>query len=444
MSEESEAATDERDVLDTVTVRGSPRKGLLGATFGFFIGFAGLVMYGPAAERFEQTLDLSGVLLGLLVGAPSLIGSLVRIPAGAWADEVGPRKPFLILLSLSAVGMIGFAALLAIFGIEGLTARHYPVIFFLGALSGCGIGTFSVGMTQTSYWYRPEKQGRALAVYAGLGNSSPGIFTILLPVFIGTLGLTTTYAVWVVFLAIGILIYAVIAADPYYFQLKKQGLGVEDAKEQSRILGEELFPSEDAWGSIRRAARMPRTWMLVALYFVSLGGFLGLTVWYPSYWTSFHGVDTRSAGIITALGFTLLATFIRIPGGFLSDRLGGERVSAISFAAIGTAGLLVMNADGFGSAMVGMVLLATGVGVANAAVTQLVPLYVSEAVGGASGIVGGVGAFGGFVLPPVLGLFVDSFGVSGYATGFVVIAFLGTAGAVLSVIMHRRFSYPVG
>lgn len=440
MSDESDGAGDERDLLDDVTVRGSPRKGLIGATFGFFIGFAGLVMYGPAAEQFEQTLGLSGLLLGLLVGAPSLIGSLVRIPAGAWADEVGPRKPFLVLLSLSAVGMIGFVALLYLVGVESLTARHYPVIFVFGALSGCGIGTFSVGMTQTSYWHRAEEQGGALAMYAGLGNSSPGIFTVLLPVIIGVLGLTTTYVIWVVFLVIGIIVYAVIAANPYYFQLKRQGFDAENAKEGSSVLGQEIFPSEDAWGSVRRAAGTPRTWMLVALYFISLGGFLGLTVWYPSYWSSFHGVDTATAGVITALGFTLLATFIRIPGGFLSDRVGGERVSAASFAAIGSAGLLVMTADGFGTAVVGMVLLAVGVGIANAAVTQLVPLYVPKALGGASGIVGGVGAFGGFVLPPLLGLFVDHYGVSGYATGFVVIASSGAIGAMLSLAMHRRFS----
>ena len=441
MDEESDADPEKYDILDGVSVRGSPRRGLVGATFGFFIGFAGVVMYGPAAEQFEEALGLSGLLLGLLVGAPSLIGSLIRIPAGAWADEVGPRKPFLTLLGLSAVGMIGFAAILLFIGMDGLTPRHYPLIFVFGALSGCGIGTFSVGLTQTSYWYQTEKQGGALAIYAGLGNSSPGIFTILLPILIGVLGLISTYLVWIGFLIVGIAIYAVIAADPYYFQLKKQGLDAAEAKEGSRELGEEIFPSENAWGAIRKAAAMPRTWMLVALYFTSLGGFLALTVWYPSYWTSFHGVDARTAGVITALGFALLATFIRIPGGFLSDRVGGERVSAVSFATIGGAGFIVMFAESFGVAVAGMLLLAVGVGIANAAVTQLVPLYVPEAVGGASGIVGGVGAFGGFVIPPLLGLFVDFFGDPGYATGFVVVAMLGILGFVLSTIMYTKFSY---
>lgn len=68
-------------------------------------------------------------------------------------------------------------------------------------------------------------------------------------------------------------------------------------------------------------------------------------------------------------------------------------------------------------------------GVANAAVFKLVPRYVPEAVGGASGWVGGLGAFGGFVVPPLLGLFVDKMGKVGYARGFLVYVVL----ALLSI-----------
>jgi hypothetical protein len=39
---------------------------------------------------------------------------------------------------------------------------------------------------------------------------------------------------------------------------------------------------------------------------------------------------------------------------------------------------------------------------------------------GGAGCVGGLGAFGGFLLPPVMGLFVQRAGDSGYARGFLV------------------------
>ena len=48
-------------------------------------------------------------------------------------------------------------------------------------------------------------------------------------------------------------------------------------------------------------------------------------------------------------------------------------------------------------------LIGLGMGLANAAVFKMVPKYVPHAVGGASGLVGGLGALGGFVIPPFLG-----------------------------------------
>jgi NNP family nitrate/nitrite transporter-like MFS transporter len=414
------------------SVRGSPGRGLAAATFGFFVGFAGVVIYGPAASEFEQAMGLSGILLGLLVGAPNLIGTLLRIPFGVWTDDAGATKPFLILLGLSIIGMAGLSAILVLFYPDGLTLQLYPVVFLFGALSGCGIGAFSVGNAQTSYWYPSDRQGTALAVFAGLGNSSPGIFTILIPIALAALGLTTTYLVWLAFLIVGTIIYAVLAVDPYYFQLRKQGLGTDRARQRAEELGQELFPSDDALASIKESASLRRTWALVALYFTSFGGFLALTVWLPSYWTALHGIEVRTAGVLTAVGFILLGTFVRIPGGALSDRIGGERTAIMSFTVIGVGATLMILTRDFSVAIVGMVLLATGIGVANAAVFQLIPTYVPEAVGGASGLVGGLGGFGGFVVPPLLGLFVDIHGVTGYATGFVVYLGLAAIGILLS------------
>jgi NNP family nitrate/nitrite transporter-like MFS transporter len=415
-------------------VRGSPRRGLVSATLGFFIGFAGVVLYGPVATEFESAMGLSGLALGVLVAAPQLTGSLLRIPFGAWVDDVGPRRPFLVLLGLSIVGMAGLALLLTVFYPGGLTMRLYPLVFLFGALSGCGIAVFSVGTTQTAYWYPKDTQGTVLAVYAGLGNSSPALFTLVLPIALGALGLTTAYLVWFAFLVVGTVAYAATAVDPPSFQLRAAGLDPETSEARARECGQELFPGGDAFASVREAASIRRTWVLVALFFTSFGGFLALTVWLPSYWITVHELDVQSAGVLTAVAFTLLAALIRIPGGVLSDRIGGEVTAAGSFllVAVGAGALVVTRA--YAPALGATVLVAVGMGVANAAVFQLVPKYVPEAVGGASGLVGGLGAFGGFVVPPVLGLFVDIYGDAGYATGFVVYVVL----AFLSVALAER------
>ncbi|QSX00768.1 MFS transporter [Haloterrigena alkaliphila] len=428
------------DSGETPAVRGTPRRGVASATLGFFVGFAGVVLYGPVASEFEGAMGLSGLLLGLLVAAPQLTGSLLRIPFGAWVEDVGAKKPFLVLLGLSIVGMGGLSVLLLTSSPDGLTMAHYPLVFFFGALSGCGIATFSVGITQTSYWYPSERQGTVLAVFGGLGNTSPGLFTLVLPVALAAFGLTGAYLAWFAFLIVGTVAYARYAVDAPYFQFLERGVDEDEARRRAEAAGQELFPGGDAMASIRGAASIPRTWVLVALFFTSFGGFLALTTWLPSYWQAVHGVDVRTAGALTAVAFTLLAALIRVPGGVVSDRLGGERTAIASFGAIVIATAVLVATREFALAVAATVLLGSGMGVASAAVFQLVPTYVPDAVGGASGLVGGIGAFGGFAVPPILGLFVDFQGTTGYATGFVVFLVLGIVSIGLSAGLYRTRS----
>ncbi|AHF98491.1 MFS transporter [Halostagnicola larsenii XH-48] len=421
-------------------VRGSPRRAITVSTFGYFVGFAGLVVYSPVATEFEDALGLSGVLLGLLVAAPQLTGTLLRLPFGAWVEDVGAKKPFAILLGLSVVGMGGLLGILLTAYPDDLTMVHYPLVFVFGSLSGCGIATFSVGVVDTSYWYQANRQGTVLALFAGLGTMSPGLFTIVSPLALLAFGLTGTYAAWFVFLVIGTIVFVRFAVDAPYFQYRRRGFDEGQAKERAQAVGQELFPDGDAVASMRTAATTWRSWMLTALFFASFGGYLALTVWYPSYWTNLHGFDVQTAGIVTALSFTLLSPLCRIGGGVVSDRFGGEGVTVLSFGAITLATLVLVVTRDLSTAIAATMLLGAGMGVASAAIYQLLPKYVPEAVGGASGLVSGVGGFGGFIVPPVLGLFVDAQGPSGYATGFVVYLALGLAGIVLATTLYRTRS----
>ena len=68
---------------------------------------------------------------------------------------------------------------------------------------------------------------------------------------------------------------------------------------------------------------------------------------------------------------------------------------------------------------------------------KLVPKFTPKAVGGAAGIIGGLGAFGGFVLPPALGLFVRMNGEQGYAQGFYMFLGLAVSALILFTILKR-------
>lgn len=83
------------------------------------------------------------------------------------------------------------------------------------------------------------------------------------------------------------------------------------------------------WQAVITAAEEPRTWGLVALYFVSFVGFLALTAWFPIYWTNLHHMDVKSAAMLGGLGFSLIAAVVRVFGGMISERMGGERTALV-------------------------------------------------------------------------------------------------------------------
>ncbi len=406
-------------------------RGLAMGTWGFFIGFAAVALYGPAAKYFQGQMHLSGLALGLLVAAPQLTGSLLRIPFGAWVDRVGGRLPMLTLFALSLVGMWGLVFVLIT--AKTLTVAAYPIVIIFGFLSGCGVASFSVGVPQVSYWFPQKRQGTALGAYGGIGNLAPGLFTLLLPYAIAMWGLAGSYFAWFCFLLVGAAIYALFARDAFVFQLRKQGVDPDTSREIARNKGQELFPKEAMWQAIMTAAEDPRTWGLVALYFVSFGGFLALTVWFPTYWMNFHHLDAKTAGVLGGLGFSLLAAVVRVFGGVLAERIGGERTAILAFIGVLCGALILTFVQDFYQALGGELLIAIGMGIGNAAVFKMVPKYVPNAVGGASGLVGGLGATGGFILPPFFGAVVDALGGQGYTGGFFAYVLLAIMAVGISV-----------
>jgi NNP family nitrate/nitrite transporter-like MFS transporter len=386
-------------------------------------------------------MNLSPVAVGFLIAMPALSGSLLRIPFSAWVDISGGRKPFLTLLSLSVVGMAGLAGVVGFYYPNGMTPGMYPVLLMLALLCGCGIATFSVGAGQTAYWFPQRKQGVALAIFGGVGNLAPGLFSFLIPIALSTLGLSGSYMVWVALLATGLVLYFMLGRNSPYFQLLEQGSAPEEARRLARADGQELFPSGNLKESLLVSARIWKTWALVAIYFTTFGGFVALTAWLPTYWTGFFGLSAMAAGFLTAL-FSILTCVLRVIGGILSDRLleGGENTTILALLIMMVGALVMVDAHEYELAIPGIVLLAFGMGVSNAGVFKIVPQAVPQAVGGAVGWVGGLGAFGGFAIPPLLAFAVKNLGKRGYAIGFIIFVFL----ALFSLSMAWVLKYMPG
>ena len=425
-------------------IKGTPRQALFAATMGFFVGFAAVALFGPTASRFQAVMHLSPLMVGFLVAAPALSGSLLRIPFSAWVDTTGGRKPFLVLLILSIIGMAGLLAVIYLYYPDRLTIHLYPVLLILGVLCGCGIATFSVGISQVSYWFPQARQGRALAIFAGVGNLAPGAFSLLLPMALVALSLAGSYLVWLIFLVIGTLFYVWYGRNAWYFQYRAKGADEQVAKRKAIEDGQIFFPAGSLKESLRASAHVWRTWALVWIYFTTFGGFVALTAWLPTYWHLYYGLRLVAAGGLTAL-YSLLASSIRILGGVLSDHLqkGGENTAILALLIMLVGTLVMTGTSQFQLAVPGEILLAVGMGVCNAAVFKLVPQAVPNAVGGAAGWVGGLGALGGFAIPPVMGFAVHNLGNRGYSIGFVVFIFLALFSLSLAWILKYAQDLPV-
>jgi NNP family nitrate/nitrite transporter-like MFS transporter len=348
-------------------------------------------------------------------------------------------------MGLSLIGLGGITLVLHLAypsHMDGHYIGHYGLILLLGMLSGCGIATFSVGVGQTSYWFPKNKQGMALGTYAGLGNLAPGIFSLILPIYLQHFGFISAYFAWFLILLLGTILYYFVGVNTFYFQLKKTGMSDCDSRQKAKELGQELFPSGNVKNSLARSVRNINTWKLILLYFTTFGGFIALTAWFPVYWHDFHEFEPVKAGIFTAI-FSLFASLMRVAGGAISDRAGGEKTSLLSIMLVLLASVMMAFSGSPAMSITAAVLMAAGMGVNNAAVFKLVSQYVPEAIGGAAGWVGGLGAFGGFVIPPLLGSVVNATGERGYSTGFFSFTILSALCLIVLYGMKKKSELPL-
>ncbi len=120
--------------------------------------------------------------------------------------------------------------------------------------------------------------------------------------------------------------------------------------------------------------------------------------------------------------YSIATSITRIYGGKIADKVGGGSTSIIALIIMLAGAVCMTITSSIPLAVVGVLLLAVGMGVTNAAVFKILPKEIPHAIGGAAGWVGGLGAFGGFVIPPLMASFIDKTGknLSGFSKGFII------------------------
>ena len=382
---------------------GPRRRVLWLSTAAFTLQFNVWLMLGVLAIPIRKDLGLTDAQLEWLVATAILAGSVFRLNFGIWADKFGGRTVTGLLLLWTAIPAFLFSH-----------AGTYAQMLFCAASFGLAGNAFSAGVSWNSAWFPSHLKGRALGIF-GAGNVGaagtkllivlvPGILTIVPAAgYIGGIipggwrSIPAFYAFLLVLMA-GAVFYFSPAPD------RQPGNG--------RPFRKMLAP-----------LRCSRVWRFGLYYIVVFGAYVALSGWLPKFYIDTYGVTLQAAALLTAT-FILPASLLRPFGGYLSDRWGPRRVTYAVFAVMIAVlillsmpnGRFVVDANGAdgnpviftyrpgpGTFAALMFVLGCAMGVGKASVYKYIPDYFPEDVGAVGGLVGMLGALGGFFLPPAFG-----------------------------------------
>jgi NNP family nitrate/nitrite transporter-like MFS transporter len=404
------------------TGRDVARKNLIFSIFAENIGFSVWVLWTIVVLNLGNagySLSLSEMFW--LTAVPNLVGSTLRIPYTFAVPRFGGRLWTCISASLLFIPCL----LLAVVVPSGwLLSQSHDVQFWVllgcAATAGFGGGNFSSSMANISFFYPERSKGFALGLNAAGGNLGVALTQLLVPLAI-VVGIPTA--------AVKLPEHAVHLA---YAGLMWMPLVVLAAFCAWRYM-DSLTQAKADTGSYVKALGHGQTWVMSILYIGTFGSFIGYSFALPlvikNTFPEFLANHPFIATYLAGLGFVgaLIGSIARPFGGWVSDRLGGAKVTLWCF--VGMAGFTLLAIAGvsersfplfFGSFMA--IFLLAGMG--NGSTYRMIPSIFAELgrrkaaddglaeaptavdfkrrAAAVIGIAGAVGAFGGFLIQVVL------------------------------------------
>ena len=366
-----------------------------------------------------------------LAALPSLCGATLRIFYAFMVPIFGGRRWTAIStasLLLPTIG-IGF--------VVRDPATSYSTFVLLALLCGFGGGNFASSMANINFFFPKAQKGTALGLNAGLGNLGVSLVQFVVPLVItlgvfGALGgepqtwtrgtevrqlwLQNAGFIWVPFITV--------CALAAWFGMNDLAAAKASFSDQAVIF------------------KRKHNWIMCWLYLGTFGSFIGYSAGFPL-------LIKSQFPLVNALSYAwlgpLVGAFIRPFGGWLSDNLGGARVSLWTFMAmvIGVLGVLYFlpqhgQGGNFYGFLVMFMLLFTAAGIGNGSTFRMIPVIflnqrqraaagkgraaeeqaVRDANTEAAAVLGfssAIGAYGGFYIPMSYGVAISLFGGPAYA-----------------------------
>jgi NNP family nitrate/nitrite transporter-like MFS transporter len=398
------------------------RKNLVLSMFAEHIGFSIWVLWTIVVLNLANigiTLSVSELFLLTLV--PNLIGSMLRIPYTFAVPKFGGRA----WTTVSAALLFIPALLLAILVPSGWLAHQAHdtqlwVLLLCAATAGVGGGNFSSSMANISFFYPESKKGFALGLNAAGGNLGVAVAQLFVPLA----------------LIVGIPA-AVVKLPKHNVHMAYAGLMwlpfIAAAAIAAWLYMDSLTQAKADTKSYRASLRYGQTWIMSFLYIGTFGSFIGFSFALPlvikTTFPEFLAGHPFIATYLAGLGFmgALIGSLSRPLGGWLSDKVGGAKVTLAVFigmavfTAVAISGVQHRSFSLFFTSYMVIFLLA---GMGNGSTYKMIPSIFAllgrkeaETNGGdlkeaavefkrraaaVIGIAGAVGAFGGVLIQIVL------------------------------------------
>ncbi|MGN7385744.1 nitrate/nitrite transporter [Sporosarcina sp. SAFN-015] len=366
-------------------------------TANLVVGFMVWVLISSLLPFITEDISIPPERLAIVTAVPVVLGSILRIPLGYYANIFGARIIF----------MISFILLLfPVFYISETSS--FTGLIIGGTFLGIGGAVFSVGVTSLPKYYPKEKHGLVNGIY-GMGNIGTAVSTFAAPVIATQIGWSMTVKLYLVLL----LIFAVLN---FIFGDK------QETKIKTPIVEQ-----------IKGVYKNEKLWFFSLFYFITFGSFVAFTVFLPNFLVTYFGLEKVDAGMRTA-GFIVVATLLRPVGGWLADRFQPLFLLMGAFAGLTLAAIVLAFSPGIGLYTVGSILIAAMAGIGNGVIFKLVPFYFNKQAGIVNGIVSMMGGLGGF-FPPLLLATIHSI-TGSYSIGFMAFSQVALVSLVLVIWLY--------
>ncbi|MBN9430670.1 MAG: NarK family nitrate/nitrite MFS transporter [Burkholderiales bacterium] len=364
-----------------------------------------------------------------LAAAPALSGATLRIFYSFMVPLVGGRRWTAISTASLLIPALGIG-----FAVQDNTTS-YPTMLILALLCGFGGGNFSSSMSNISFFFPKERKGSALGVNAGLGNLGVSVVQFLSPLVVtaGIFGIFGGDAQTIVKNGQQLQVWTQNAAFIWVPWIALTALaawfGMNDLAEAKASFADQAM-----------IFRRKHNWLMCILYLGTFGSFIGYAAGFPLLIKSqFPDINPLAYAWLGPM----VGAVVRPFGGWLSDKLGGARVTFWNFIVMACAvlGVLLFLPKGAASGLalpwgpvegsfagffISFLVLFLTTGIGNGSTFRMIPvIFLTQKLRGVDpadregvqratregnteaaatlGFTAAIGAYGGFFIPKSYG-----------------------------------------